>query len=335
MNLEISKRARPSNAFGFQQAALGNLFLTGARLFTGSLESAICLLKAIAGIGAGVDVLPIVNTNHTVHIAATLADGSVVIGQNAISHPWAAPAPDDDADDPVALPGSLPALRRQNISYSTQTGEVPPLPTHVRKIWYVNPYGHEIHPAANPKALEAIRSARLVIYSIGSLYTSIVPCLIVKGVGQALMTTKSTAKVLMMNRAVDREISRGPHDEPMNYRQIVEALLQAAGAPVETLEDSAAVNPMVTHILYIRPRRPKEGSIALDRVPDGTPEKSLDAVFEWRYSVMVWGVAGRRDETGEWSYEPEALLQALEKIVEWQQKLEVESGEGEPGDLVV
>src|SRR5689334_6122273 len=44
LNLEIVKRHRPSSVFTFSRASIGNMFLTGARLFTGSLESSIELL---------------------------------------------------------------------------------------------------------------------------------------------------------------------------------------------------------------------------------------------------------------------------------------------------
>ncbi|KAL9034554.1 MAG: hypothetical protein Q9180_005338, partial [Flavoplaca navasiana] len=48
LHLEILKRIRPpSSTFNFQSAAIGNLFLTGARLLTGSFDSAIYLLAII------------------------------------------------------------------------------------------------------------------------------------------------------------------------------------------------------------------------------------------------------------------------------------------------
>src|SRR5579871_852765 len=36
LNLDIVKRARPSSTFNFSHASIGNMFLTGARVFTGS-----------------------------------------------------------------------------------------------------------------------------------------------------------------------------------------------------------------------------------------------------------------------------------------------------------
>jgi len=67
VHLEILKRLRPSSTFNFQSAAVGNLFLTGARLFTGSFESAIYLLGAITGVPSNIDVLPAINSNFSHH----------------------------------------------------------------------------------------------------------------------------------------------------------------------------------------------------------------------------------------------------------------------------
>ncbi|KAI7250189.1 UPF0052 domain protein, partial [Hortaea werneckii] len=47
MNLELLKRVRPTSRFDYSGASIGNLFLTGARLFTGSFEAAIYLLSSI------------------------------------------------------------------------------------------------------------------------------------------------------------------------------------------------------------------------------------------------------------------------------------------------
>ena len=89
LNLEILKRSRPpTSIFDFTSASVGNLFLTGARLFSGSFESAIYLLGSLCGVPDDlVRVIPAINSNFTHHIAAGLADGSVIVGQNSISHP--------------------------------------------------------------------------------------------------------------------------------------------------------------------------------------------------------------------------------------------------------
>jgi hypothetical protein len=188
INLEIVKRVRPTSSFNFQSASVGNLFLTGARLFTGSFESAIYLLGAITGVPSNVNVIPAINSNFSHHISAGLQDGTIITGQNSISHPSAPSAPtpaplttsssatnlQEEAISPSAvhartlskeltehdhiedanLPGSLPTLRKQYINFAkTQTSD---LPSRIERIWYINPYGQEIRPAPNPKVLESV-----------------------------------------------------------------------------------------------------------------------------------------------------------------------------------
>ena len=160
INLEIVKRVRPTSSFNFQSASVGNLFLTGARLFTGSFESAIYLLGAITGVPSNVNVIPAINSNFSHHISAGLQDGTVITGQNAISHPSAPSAPtpapltssssstnleeesmspttihartlskelhEHDHIEDANLPGSLPTLRKQYIAFTkTQTSDLP------------------------------------------------------------------------------------------------------------------------------------------------------------------------------------------------------------------
>ena len=243
-------------------------------MFTGSLESAIYLLSTVCSIPSTVSTLPVINSNFTHHISAGLADGTVITGQNSISHPSApsslpgvgedhhagsgggsgtdfllprqttahgGPASggsisrvdsttslqtETEAHDRIedaTLPGSLPTLRKPYINFRKETpksgssgghagsnGEVEgvregeegvgkgteeeeedeqELPARIERIWYINPYGHEIRPVPNPKVLEAIHGASAVVYSIGSLYTSIMPSLILRGVGDAIAGT--------------------------------------------------------------------------------------------------------------------------------------------------
>ncbi|RYP25545.1 hypothetical protein DL767_008355 [Monosporascus sp. MG133] len=302
-NLEIVKRARPSSTFNFAKASIGNLFLTGARVFTGSLESGIYLLSSICSIPSTVSALPVINSNFTHHISAGLADGTVITGQNAISHPSAptslpasgvaAADPDQDAEgrllppaltdtasgtmtpletetaahdliEDATLPGSLPSLRKPYIEFSKGGGgsggaatksaegkagedehhdDDDDLPARIDRIWYINPYGHEIRPVPNPKVLAAIRGAGAVVYSIGSLYTSLMPSLILRGVGDAIAGAHNNGgvgngsangnggpkhKVLILNSSIDRET--GPSGDPYTAADFVRAIVRGAGS---------------------------------------------------------------------------------------------------------
>jgi hypothetical protein len=140
-------------------------------------------------------VIPAINSNFAHHIAAGLEDGTVITGQNQISHPSPpasgipqvffppitpvtpsdSEAEEEEVED-ANLPGSLAELRKQNIAFSKH--DEAELTSRIERVWYINPYGQEIRPPANPKAISSLNHAEAVIYSIGSLYTRyVVPSL--------------------------------------------------------------------------------------------------------------------------------------------------------------
>ena len=65
----------------------GNFFFAGARLFFRSLESAIFLFSRVARIPEGSLVLPVIRTEGNITLGAELANGTIIRGQNQISHP--------------------------------------------------------------------------------------------------------------------------------------------------------------------------------------------------------------------------------------------------------
>jgi 2-phospho-L-lactate transferase/gluconeogenesis factor (CofD/UPF0052 family) len=307
-----------------------------ARLFTGSLESAIYLLSNICAIPSTVATLPAINSNFTHHISAGLADGSCITGQNAISHPSAptslpdtgdaaplaaaptttttttatARAPHDDAEteahdriEDATLPGSLPSLRKQYIEFSKAAAGSDDLPARIERIWYINPYGHEIWPLANPKVVSAIEQARAVIYSIGSLYTSLVPSLVLRGVGRAIADSGVRHKILILNSTLDRET--GPSTHPLTATDFVHAIARAGAesqghfdAAERGAKDVGEVRRYLTHLLYL------EG----DQVPK-VNKTELAAL-----GVDCIRVYGRKVE-GMLQYDEAGLARALEAIV--------------------
>ncbi|KAK1760578.1 hypothetical protein QBC47DRAFT_367572 [Echria macrotheca] len=314
LNLEIVKRARPMSNFNFSKASIGNMFLTGARIFSGSLESAIYLLSVICSIPPSVSVLPAINSNFTHHISAGLADGSSITGQVNISHPSAPTALPDDgvvapeltADDhdrieDANLPGSLPVLRRQHITFSKDDEE--DLPARIRRVWYINPYGHEIWPVANDKVIRSLQDSTAVIYSIGSLFTSIVPSLVLRGVGSAIARPTVRHKILVLNARLDRET--GPRTQPMTARDFVAAIARAGAeswAP-ETAEREEVFKNYVSHLLYL------EG--------DSTPVVEVEHLE--KLGIRCVRVAGVRHGEGKRAmvrYDEAALGEALEAIID-------------------
>lgn len=120
------------------------------------------------------------------------------------------------------LPGSLPTLRKRNIQFSKQQEEE--LPARIERISYINPYGQFMSPPANPRVMEAVKESQAIIYSIGSLYTSIIPSIVLRGVGRAIRTSRAH-KILILNGSIDRET--GPQSRPFTALEFVDAITRA------------------------------------------------------------------------------------------------------------
>jgi 2-phospho-L-lactate transferase/gluconeogenesis factor (CofD/UPF0052 family) len=392
LNLEVMKRARPpASTFDFTSASVGNLFLTGARLFSGSFESAIYLLSSICAIpDADVRVIPSINSNFSHHIAAGLANGDVIVGQNNISHPEvrtklempavvaAAAAADplslslsqvsssdeaefrvleehhgfDHAGDEIEdahIPGTLPTLRQRNIKFSKDHDE--DLPARIERIWYINPYGQEMLPPANPRVVSAIKESQAVIYSIGSLYTSIIPSIVLKGVGEALRSTPARHKILILNGSLDRET--GPSSDPFSAFDFVEAIARAgehsSGRPWrpklhtsrsdDTLRSSAPPTPAATrHGEFLFPAAatnghmhthapghththdPARGDVyrkyvthVIHLTGEGTPQ--VDRGYLASLGIDCLKLYGRKSSKGVMLYDSQALIGAIEAIL--------------------
>ena len=239
---------------------------------------------------------------------------SDTLGQNAISHPSeptalndslkASPPGDKNAlADPhdanvedAHLPGSLPTLRQQNIAFSKVTDL--PLPARIQRIWYISAYGHEMRPAPNPKVLEVLKSADAVIYSIGSLYTSIAPSLILQGVGAAISKADGPRfKILILNGSLDRETGGFSANDFLDA--ITRACMESQGY---NIEPTVTINrddwhKYVTHLIYL------EG--------EGVPP--TDKHLLGAYGVEAIRIYGRKD--GIVRYDKNALVQALTSIL--------------------
>jgi len=114
---------------------------------------------------------------------------------------------------------------------------------------------HEISLEPNPLVLEAIHNANCVVYGCGSLYTSVLPSLVLEGVGGAI-SRRNLPKVLLLNGWHDSETSwveaSGGGDgeravKRMDSMDFVEAVVDAL-----TRGDDANghVTDYITHIFY-------------------------------------------------------------------------------------
>jgi uncharacterized cofD-like protein len=133
--------------------SLGNLLLAALTDITGSFDQAILTASEVLNIAG--EIYP--STLSDVRLRATLADGSVLLGEVAISG-----------------------------SYLGQKNVAPP--RHARIVHL------SIDPAdAKPtdRALEALSSADMVLVGPGSLYTSVLPNLLIKPIADALRQSRA------------------------------------------------------------------------------------------------------------------------------------------------
>lgn len=120
--------------------------LSGARLFFNSLDAAIFWFTNLSGIPRDSHVVPISSLNRQVTLAARLMDGSVVVGQNNISHPAVA----DIASSAVSEVDK------------SEAGMVP-LASPITRVFYVDEFCRECSLPVNPKVLRAISTADALV----------------------------------------------------------------------------------------------------------------------------------------------------------------------------
>lgn len=167
-------------------------------------------------------------------------------------------------------------------------------------MWYINPYGQEIRLAANPTVLDALDDAQAIIYSIGSLYTSIVPSLVLKGIGAAISNPAIKYKILILNSTIDRET--GPSTNPFSALDFVGAIAKACeeskGQPPPTVPVvKMKYSTYVTHVIHL--------------AGPGTPEVNKEELKS--LGIEAIKVYGRREEGENFvRYDERGLIQALE-----------------------
>jgi hypothetical protein len=153
---------------------------------------------------------------------------------------------------------------------------------------------------ANSKVLDSLHSAQCVIYSIGSLYTSIIPNLILKGVGEGIASSSIRHKILILNSTIDRET--GPSSNPMTATEFIAAIARACAysrgfsGPVEKHEFKA----YVTQVIYI----------------DGHGAPKVDRMELGLLGIETMRLYGRNVGDGKvLRYDEKALVQALEATI--------------------
>ncbi|KAE9409421.1 UPF0052-domain-containing protein [Gymnopus androsaceus JB14] len=170
---ELLKRAHKN--LTFVNGSIGNYVFAAAQGFFRSLSSAIFFFSSITNSQA-----------NMVTIAVELEDGERIVGQCDISHPVA----------------QIPAINL----VAEGKKDYKPLSSRIHRMFYINTYGIEIHPSSNPESLSSLRTSNVLVYSCGSLWTSIIPCLALRGVAREIAGSVSLrAKILLLNVENNRE----------------------------------------------------------------------------------------------------------------------------------
>ncbi|XP_027161791.1 uncharacterized protein LOC113762511 isoform X3 [Coffea eugenioides] len=154
--------------FSFSNGSIGNFFFAGARIFFRSLDAAIFLFSRVSDIPTDSLVLPVISTNDRLTLGCELWDGTIIRGQNEISHPSKC---------------SVQTIDKGSSSASA-------LPARIKRVFYMSSEGcnllHEVFPSVNPTVFEKLQSVDCIVFAMGSLFTSICPSLVLRGIGEII-----------------------------------------------------------------------------------------------------------------------------------------------------
>lgn len=180
----LSQFVARAPGFDLRGASIGNLLLASGWLEHGDMAAVSFLFSHIVE-ARGV-VLPTVDAS--LHLAARLGDGRVVVGQHRLTC---------RAGTPLGSP-----IERLWLSASLED------PT-------------EVDVAIDEEVGRLIATSELVVYPFGSFYTSVLANLLPRGVGRALVATR-VPKVFVPGLGQD------PEQVDMTLSQCVETLVEAA-----------------------------------------------------------------------------------------------------------
>jgi len=144
-----------------------------------------------------------------------------------------------------------------------------------------------------------------VIYSIGSLFTSIVPSLILRGVGAAITCSPSIKfKILILNGSIDRET--GPSSHPFTAVDFVNAIVNAgeqstslSSPPRDNIVRKGLWKKYVTHLIYLD--------------CDAAPRVERDVLAS--AGIEAIKALGKLNNEGEMRYDPDGLRDVLGMIL--------------------
>jgi uncharacterized cofD-like protein len=159
---------------------------------------------------------------------------------------------------------------------------IPESAGHVRRVW-LEPEA----PPAYPKAVQAILAAELVVVGPGSLYTSILPNLLVPDIGSALRATRAL-RVYVCNVATQPGETHG----------------YSVGDHLRALEEHLGDLPFEMMLVNDRVDLPLPEGVEWVRV-----DTNVGAVYPIHFADVV-------DESAPWRHDPAKLAAALVALLE-------------------
>ena len=213
-----------NNKFNFNGGSIGNFFFTGMRIHFTSLSATIAIYKQVLELNAETKIIPIVDTNRALTISVQLSRGDTINGQNEISHPSKGTVVDKNKNQP--------------------------LPSKVTKLQYINSDGLPFTPDLCEDVLPAIDEAESIAYSIGSFYTSIMPNLILPGVGERIAANKGS-KVFILNGSSDRETTYIDKNGKTHKMTAIEILKELVKGTNRYGELNHSLLDYVTDLVYL------------------------------------------------------------------------------------
>ncbi|ORY47875.1 UPF0052-domain-containing protein [Rhizoclosmatium globosum] len=156
-----------------------------------------------------------------------------------------------------------------NIFFSKSAHETPPLPSPIRRVFYINGERAETFPKINPLVPEQLETKRTIIYAMGSLYTSLLPCLIVPGVGALIAQDWIDARDGGGRRSSVFEDGGGKRVKPQKRIQFQLTPLAPPHHPQNVSQHH--LHPLSNHKLHESP--PRSSTSTFTRVGPPPPQR--------------------------------------------------------------
>jgi 2-phospho-L-lactate transferase/gluconeogenesis factor (CofD/UPF0052 family) len=255
------ERRRTGRRFAFADCAVGNIVFAGLYLLAGrDFNGAVRAYAALLGLADG--LIENVTDGTNAHLAALDAEGVLLGCEAAI----------------------VDARRRNRVRSIFLLDREPPPDLAGRPRAAIDEWlaAHAATPQLNPRVLERVRHAALIVFAPGTQHSSLFPSYLTDGLGEAIAANQQALKLLVTNLQPDADTPDA------NGVDIVERALHylrrrsQVALPAPTL---------ITHALINEPR---DDPAAPAYVPTGAVGQLADPRRAWVHDFEA-GATGRHD----------------------------------------